>query len=130
MRRWLSLLSLLLPATAVLVHSLADWPSNAYRDVAKFLRRSAAWGDVVVLTPEWNLDPLRHFAASSVPVLAAANGDPALQAGASRVWLVSAPWSTGAPPLPASLRALESRRISGIRVDLLVPAAPRAGGRG
>lgn len=104
---------------ALIVYATADSSSNAYRDVATFLQRAAKPGDVVVVTPEWNLDSLRHFATTGLPVLPGANGAVALGAGATRVWIVSPPWDLSARPLEARLCFSETRNISGLRVDLL-----------
>ena len=98
---------------------MADSSSRGYRDVAKFLERSAAPGDVVVITPEWNLDPLRHFAGTGLAVLAGANGGAALGAAPKRVWVVTPPWEDTVPAIGAGLHRSNTRTIGGIRVDLL-----------
>jgi hypothetical protein len=123
--RLLALSSVALPAIAGTLFATGDATSNAYGEVATFLRRTAAPGDLVVVTPEWNLAALRHFASTGLPVLAAANGAVALQAGARRAWVVSPPWGSAAPAPLGKLRLVEQHSLHGLRVDLLAVEDPQ-----
>ncbi len=115
---------------AAMFYATSDSESNAYREVAKFLQQTAQRGDVVVVTPEWNPDPLRHFRDVGLPVLPAASAAIGLQAGAARIWVVSPDWATSPRPTGPRLRLLEGRTISGIQVALFAADRRPEGGAG
>src|SRR5262245_48172160 len=122
LRTALALLSPLLPIGAVLWLSGFNADTRAYRELGGVLPDEARPGDVLVVSPEWDLDRLRTLVPFGLPVIAAPVPLVAQALGTlgARLWIVHAswqspPWPTPAPPGWRS----ERRRIVDLTVDVL-----------
>src|SRR5262245_47845403 len=119
-RTLLAILSPLLPVGAALGLSVLDADARADGELAALLRAEARPGDVVVVSPDWDLDRLRAFEGVGLPILAA-RPDRVAQSleRASRLWIAYAAWQLAPPlaPLSAGWR-VERRHVGRLAVDV------------
>jgi hypothetical protein len=119
--RHIALLAPFVPAAALTYLASSPVDGQGSRGVAEALRRAAAPGDAVVVTPAWNFDALRHF--DGLAAVAGTDAGAALRAGFTRVWVATPPWAPP-PALPSRGSLRERRRVDGFTIDLVTGEAP------
>jgi hypothetical protein len=112
-----ALLSPTVPILALVALARGGPGESGWREVAAVLREASRPTDLVVVTPDWNLDALRFLEDVPAAPVAGTDARAGLAAGFRRVWVASPPW---AAPTPAAPGARERRRADGYALDLFV----------